>query len=1079
LFFKKKSNDIGISGIIYPLSTNPINTEIVPRARVYNHGSTTQYNFPVVCSIVSSGGALRYTNTQTVSSLAADSTILVDFTTWTPIIAEQCIVKMRTNLIGDEFTGNDRMTKTTNIRIFDWTSIASPSTVPDRMNNATVYDPVNDKIYMIGGWPYNLRLPNGPYQNLCQQYDPVTNTWTDKAPMPLARLAFQGSYVKGKIYIMCGGDYWMRTDNQEYTIATNSWALKAPVPSAHCGAMIGVWRDSLIFVMGGADDQTGDILATVAIYNPSTNSWTTGTSLPTYVSMGSCVIVGDTIYITNAYDGHDSQSDTCWANLYKGAINPLDATQIIWIPGPTINDRVGLASSTVLNNKIYCLGGCVGYLHGGHAVDTCRVYNIQTGRFDTIINYPIPLTGSNNLVARSATNELYVIAGDAFGDLQDPNNYYYKIQIPSALNDVAVTDVRFFPTMVVVGDSIQVKMKIQNLGVTAPTSIPVSYRTLVGTVHETWSGRLAFHDTTIYTFTHKYYVSTMGTVAVKCSTALANDENSANDTLTKSLLIHALHDAAVTAITSPTSAETTRVAFQPHVTISNNGAQTDEVPAIAEIWQSTTIVYRDSINIPVPVVKGTAEATFKPCTLTTQGSYTFKGYTKVANDADPANDTMIRSFSANSVTLSLQVPEDGALINDNTPTFTWDAVPGVSKYRIQVDDENTFTEPWTINALTSTNSFTVSSEKGKSSSTDILKSVVPDKSRLALVDGHYYWRVRSESIAPADSWSQTYTFDLDATAPEAPILISPLNGIWLTNANVIFNWSQVTLNDSKIGRLKDAKILESSYPQIYIIASPIRYILQVDTSRNFTNPFNDTTSLIYDTLILPQARYFWRVRSYDLAGNHGTFSSRDSFGIDYTAPSIPNLISPANNGVLADSFVQFVWNRSTDNVSGIRNYRLQVAVDTNFSSPIDTLTQDSTITLLLRNTRCWRVKAIDRANNQSNWSQRRMFMVTGIEEISSVILPTTFSLLLNAPNPFLRSTEIRYSIPITCNIKMTIFNSSGKEMICLVNKKQNPGCYSVKWDGRDTKGKLCPNGIYFYRLQTNEYQTTRKMLMLK
>jgi len=411
---------------------------------------------------------------------------------------------------------------------------------------------------------------------------------------------------------------------------------------------------------------------------------------------------------------------------------------------------------------------------------------------------------------------------------------------------------------------------------------------------------------------------------------------------------------------------------------------------------------------------------------------------------------------------NLVSPINGAMINNPNITFVWnrssDNLSGVSRYTLQgaIDP-----------------GFLVS-----------LDTIVTDTTiTITLIDTTYYWRVKSyDRAGNQSSWSSTRSFELDTRIPNAPVLASPLNGIWLTNTSVVFNWSQVTLNDSKIGKLKDAKILESANLesanlQIDVFASAIRYILQVDTSRSFTNPIIDTTSLVYDTLVLNQARYFWRVKAYDLAGNQGIYSGRDSFGFDITPPSIPTLVSPLNNAVLTDSFVRFVWRRSTDNVSGVRDYRLQVAVDSNFTSPIDTVTQDSTITLLLRNIRYWRVKAIDRANNQSNWSERRMLTVTGIEETNNPTITCFF--IQNSPNPFLRFTDIRYGVPLNTNVKIAIYNSTGTEIATLINRIHNPGLYSIRWNTKENKGKICPNGIYFYRLVTDEYQATRKMLMLK
>ena len=385
---------------------------------------------------------------------------------------------------------------------------------------------------------------------------------------------------------------------------------------------------------------------------------------------------------------------------------------------------------------------------------------------------------------------------------------------------------------------------------------------------------------------------------------------------------------------------------------------------------------------------------------------------------------------------NLVSPTNGAMINNPSITFVWnrssDNVSGVSRYTLQGA-----IEPGFLISLDTT--------------------ITDTTITITLIDTTFYWRVKSHDRAGNQSnYSATRSFELDTRIPNAPVLASPLSGIWLTNTSVIFNWSQVTF---------DAK-------------SPVRYILQVDTLTTFTTPRIDTTSLVSDTLTLPQDRYCWRVKAYDLAGNQGTFSSHDSFGIDNTAPTVPNLVSPINGAVLADSFVRFIWNRSTDNVSGIRNYRIQVANDTNFTNPTDTVISDTSITLLLRGTKYWHVKAIDWAGNASNWSQRRQFTV-GIEEINSGTIPAIFNLYQNMPNPFNSRTEIRYSIPRECNVSLSIYDISGKVVKTLVNETMNAGVYSVSWNGNDNDGRKVGQGVYFYILKTAGEKMQKKMLMLR
>jgi len=110
------ANDVGVQTIIYPLALHRVNIPMVPIAKVKNYGSATQ-TFPVVCSIIGTGGVTRYTNTQTVTVLASLDTIRVNFAQWIPSITENVTVVMRTRLTGDTNAINDRMTRNTEISL--------------------------------------------------------------------------------------------------------------------------------------------------------------------------------------------------------------------------------------------------------------------------------------------------------------------------------------------------------------------------------------------------------------------------------------------------------------------------------------------------------------------------------------------------------------------------------------------------------------------------------------------------------------------------------------------------------------------------------------------------------------------------------------------------------------------------------------------------------------------------------------------------------------------------------------------------------------------------------------------------
>lgn len=85
-----------------------------------------------------------------------------------------------------------------------------------------------------------------------------------------------------------------------------------------------------------------------------------------------------------------------------------------------------------------------------------------------------------------------------------------------------------------------------------------------------------------------------------------------------------------------------------------------------------------------------------------------------------------------------------------------------------------------------------------------------------------------------------------------------------------------------------------------------------------------------------------------------------------------------------------------------------------------------------------------------------------------------FNLFQNYPNPFNPATTIKYSIPGKALVKLTVYDLLGKEIKTLVNEIQTRGFYSAYWDASSM-----PSGIYFYRLQTENFIETKKMLLIK
>lgn len=94
-------------------------------------------------------------------------------------------------------------------------------------------------------------------------------------------------------------------------------------------------------------------------------------------------------------------------------------------------------------------------------------------------------------------------------------------------------------------------------------------------------------------------------------------------------------------------------------------------------------------------------------------------------------------------------------------------------------------------------------------------------------------------------------------------------------------------------------------------------------------------------------------------------------------------------------------------------------------------------------------------------------------------LPERFTLEQNRPNPFNPTTEISYSLPEASGVRLDVFNIMGQKVATLVDKYQEAGIHNAVWNGRDDNGRQVASGIYFYRMNADDYTETKKMILMK
>jgi photosystem II stability/assembly factor-like uncharacterized protein len=100
-------------------------------------------------------------------------------------------------------------------------------------------------------------------------------------------------------------------------------------------------------------------------------------------------------------------------------------------------------------------------------------------------------------------------------------------------------------------------------------------------------------------------------------------------------------------------------------------------------------------------------------------------------------------------------------------------------------------------------------------------------------------------------------------------------------------------------------------------------------------------------------------------------------------------------------------------------------------------------------------------------------IITTVSTISNEV-PSDFTLSQNYPNPFNQSTIFNFQCSMKSHVTISVYDITGREVQKLVNEILNPGVYNVRFDGSGLN-----SGVYFYRMTTDGYSETKKMILMK
>ena len=215
----------------------------------------------------------------------------------------------------------------------------------------------------------------------------------------------------------------------------------------------------------------------------------------------------------------------------------------------------------------------------------------------------------------------------------------------------------------------------------------------------------------------------------------------------------------------------------------------------------------------------------------------------------------------------------------------------------------------------------------------------------------------------------------------------------------------------------------------------------------------------------------FKVAGFAVNGNVAWSDVASGYSLDNLSPAAPTNVS----GEPLESSIALTWDETlATDFSHYAVYRSETeGFDPATVTPVSTIVPAFTDnTVEINKKYYYRVSTIDFNSNESDYSEELNFEITDVA--GETALPTKYSLSNNYPNPFNPSTQIKFAIPQSGNVRITIYNSLGKEVKVLKNENLNAGYYNVTWNANGFS-----SGIYFYEMKSNNFVQVRKMLLLK
>jgi len=224
---------------------------------------------------------------------------------------------------------------------------------------------LNGKIYVFtGGANY--------------EYDPATDNWTTKAPMPSTSSDEAAVVVNGKIYVLADSVPY------EYDPETDTWKTGEPMPTARSQFRAEAVNGKIYVISGRTGGQYSTVKTTEA-YDPATDSWETKAEIPYHVASGGSTVFDDKIYVIGGQNEFHEPMNPGFVQIYDPAVDAW--SQGAPHPYPAwIGDEVAATTGLHAPKRIYVMGGIEGF---AMARATNYVYDPELDEWTAAASMPL------------------------------------------------------------------------------------------------------------------------------------------------------------------------------------------------------------------------------------------------------------------------------------------------------------------------------------------------------------------------------------------------------------------------------------------------------------------------------------------------------------------------------------------------------------------------------------------------------------------------------------------------------------------------------------------------------------------